>query len=55
MKIKPDYKVFTFKRVPLFIEDDAGGGRSRIRPSVKVAAGLTFLIVFIFIISTKMF
>jgi hypothetical protein len=55
MKIKPDYKVFTFKKVPYFIEDDAGGGRPRARPSVKVAAGITFLIVLIFIVWTKMF
>jgi hypothetical protein len=53
MKLKPDYKVFTFKRVPFFIEDDAGGGKPRARRSVTLAAFLTMIVVLVTILVTK--
>jgi hypothetical protein len=51
MKIKPDYKVFSFRRVPFFI-DDADGPRAR--PWAKIAVVLVFVIVFIYIAAYKL-
>lgn len=49
MKLKPDYKIFTFKRLPLFGEDDVGGS-PRARPWAIIALCLTVILGWLFII-----
>jgi hypothetical protein len=48
MKLKPDYKIFTFKRIPLFGEDDVGGA-ARVRPWAKIAVVVTVVLGWIYI------
>lgn len=50
MRIWPSYKIFSFKRIPLFIDDEGG---PRARPWVKIAACVTIAIVWIYIAIEK--
>ena len=42
MKFKPDYKIFSYKRIPFFGEDEAG---PRVRKSIRIFVGIFGLIV----------
>jgi hypothetical protein len=50
MKIWPKYKVFSFKRVPFFMEDEDG---PRAGSWIKIAACATAIVGFIYIAIEK--